>query len=218
MENIKIKKAKLIIHKEDGITEEIDLPGAEIVKIEREKKSNGWYRQRLDRNKDGLLHPQIMQDLARFVKGLAQDNEDGKYIAKYDWWGYTIPVKPKTLQKRGDKRQRKRRNIYKQYLIEEIEKHKEGLEELFGKKVIIYLCFYLRRSKYEQSDLDNYAKLILDSIKSYIGDDSQITTLLMDKKLLYQHYDDADLDFLENTLIIVADEKAKKDLLMGIGS
>ena len=78
------------------------------------------------------------------------------------------------------------------------------------------LCFYLRKKNYESSDLDNYAELILDVLKLYSGDDSQITTLLLDKKMLYNNYDKSDLDFLENTLMVVTEEKAKQDFLKSI--
>jgi Holliday junction resolvase RusA-like endonuclease len=128
----------------------------------------------------------------------------------------TLQPKPRPFQKRGGKRNKNWRNKYKEYLSEDISKNEKDLKKFKNKKVLLYLCFYLRKRNFEQSDIDNYVELIMDALKCYIGDDKNVVNLIVDKKMLYEEYDPSDLDFLENTLVLVSEPLAKKDIVISI--
>lgn len=218
MGEIKIKSGKLTIRdrKTGEIVEEINIPEGEVIKFWKEEETDNWHRERFDRSKDGLVHSQIAQDIDKITKNVSYEDKNGSLKSKYNLWLSTLSPKPKTLQRKGDKRQTQQRNIYKNLFQEEFEKNKQDLEKFKRKGLFVYLCFYLRDRKYKTTDLDNYPKLILDALKPYIGDDSQITTLLLEKKQLYKDYNNSDLDFVENSLIIVAEENAKQDIIEAI--
>jgi len=214
MGEIKITRGKITIRdrKTGNIVNEIEIPAGQIIKYWPEKEPDNSHRERLNREKDGLLHPQIAQDIIRIRDSVSYIGKEGNLLGKYNMFMFTLSPKPKTLQRKGGNEQSKQRNIYKDYITEEFKKNRDALEKFKGLKIFVYLCFYLRKKKFEGTDLDNYPKLILDCLKPFSGDDSQIITLLLEKKQLYVDYHKADLDFIENTLIIVAEENARKDI------
>jgi len=45
----------------------------------------------------------------------------------------------------------------------------------------------------------------LDALQPYVGDDRNIISVHLDKKQLYDDYPKPDIDFLENTLIVIVE-------------
>lgn len=101
-------------------------------------------------------------------------------------------------------------------LLTKIKKNEKNLRKFKGKNLFIYLCFYLRKVKYENSDVHNYHDLVIDAFNPYVGDDSKITSVHLEKKKLNEKYPKEDLDFLENTLVVIVEDKHKNDLLKAL--
>ncbi len=176
--------------------------------ISPEKEGAKWYREKWNRKKDGVLVPEILEDMNKIGISLCKTNEKGELVGKYpDAFITNLPANPKAS--------RRSRKEYLSYLKEYIKKegHDKDIKKFYGKKVLIYIAVYLRRSRYEEgNDIDNFEKPILDALKEYIGDDSQVDTLIGEKKLLPNYYEE-DLDFIEQVIIAITNPEAKVDIL-----
>lgn len=189
---------------QEGIDEHGRVKGKLI--ISEEKDSIPWHREKFDRKKDGLLVPEIMEDMNRISLNLCKINEKGERIGKYPAWMTNLSPNPKTSK--GAKQE------YSSYLKEGINKGNKDneLAKFIGREKLVYIIVYLRDKRYlSGNDVDNFAKLILDSLKPFIGDDDKITTLMVEKKLL-SNYPKEDLDFIEQAVVVVTVPDAKKDL------
>ena len=176
-----------------------------------EDNPDNSHRERLDRKKQGLVHKQIYDDMQKIMKQVSYIDETNFPKGKYQTWTKTIEPNPKTLQRKGG--QSNIRKKYREILEEYFKKEKDELGKFKDKKLLVYLCFYLRKDRFEKSDVDNYIKWFIDSFKEYIGDDKQIATLIAEKKQLDDNYEEADLDFLETTLVYITEHRARSDLL-----
>ena len=178
------------------------------VTISPEKEKNNWHRERLDRKKDGLLAPEIIKDMEKIAINLCKQNEKGQYVGKYsNFYMINLPANPKSSKSSKQE--------YSSYIKEFIVKKGDDkkIAEFRGKRVLVYICVYLRKSRYEKgNDVDNFAKNVLDSLKEYLGDDSQVDNLIIEKKLL-PNYPEEDLDFLEQVIVAITDPEAKVDIL-----
>jgi len=176
--------------------------------ISPEQKGTTWYRMQMDRKKDGLLTPEMIADIQKIGINLSKINEKRQYIGKYpNLFVANFPANPKSSKKS--------KKEYSSHLKEHIVKKGWGKEfaKFHNKRVLIYIIIYLRESRYKNgNDVDNFAKSILDSLKEYIGDDSQVDILIIEKKLL-SGYDEKDLDFLEQAIVAVTNPEAKADIL-----
>ena len=74
---------------------------------------------------------------------------------------------------------------------------------------------YLRKERYEQSDVDNFIKPLIDGLKEYFGDDNKVQTVIAEKKMLDEKYAEEDFDFLECSLVTITDFKAR-DIVLNI--
>ncbi len=170
-----------------------------------EEKTHPWWRDTLDRKKDGLVPVEAAQDLDLIAKNLSKPNETGQLVGKYNLFVTTLQANPKSSQG-SDK------IAYKNRLINELEKNRNNLVKFKDKEVLLYVLIYLRKERYEKNDVDNFLKGIIDAFKPFIGDDSKITTLIAEKRKL-GNYQEADLDFLEQIMIVLTDPQARGDIL-----
>ncbi len=205
-----IKRAKLTIRdKKTGEIKEIEIDPSKVwSKVE--DKPNNWHRKEFNRFTGNIAHPQIIQDINRIGKNIIALHPNG-----INFISFILTPRPMPLQK-GDSKQAEYRKLYRERLDEAIKKNEKNLKKFKGKKLFIYLCFYLRKVKYENTDVHNYHDLIIDAFRPYIGDDKQIISLHLDKKQLSEKYPKEDLDFLENTLVIIVEIKHKNDLLKSL--
>ena len=185
-----------------GITIEIRKTS---VKFIPEDKTYPWWREQLDRNKEGILCPQIMQDMQRIASNLTVDNEEGQRIGKYNFFITNLSPNPKSSQGRH-------KVAYREALVSKLQKRKDELLKFKDKKVLVYVGIYLRKKRFKTHDVDNFLKAIIDALKPFVGDDSKIVSILADKKEL-ENYPTEDLDFLEQIFIVVTDPSARADIL-----
>jgi len=203
-DEIKIKSLTL----KRGNEKILELKGDEIASFSLipEKSVSPYWRKILDRNRDCLVHKQNYEDLNSFIKNIPHTyNENGQPIAKYEAWACVVPPKPKSLQASSVSK-------YKKNLTEFFETQKDKLQKFKDLNLLIYLCVYLRKERFD-TDVDNLAKPILDSLKPYFGDDKKVHTLIVEKKQLYDNYDPTDLDFIENSLVIILDSMVRNDIV-----
>ncbi|MDP4012022.1 MAG: RusA family crossover junction endodeoxyribonuclease [Candidatus Nanoarchaeia archaeon] len=170
----------------------------------REDKTYAWWRERLDRDKDGILCPEIGQHMLNIAQSFTRKNDKGQIVSKYNMFMTNLSPNPRSSQ--GLKKQK-----YKKYLINHLNKNKEALLKFKDKEVLVYIAVYLRPKKAETQDIDNFSKVILDALKEFIGDDSKVNTLIM-KKYKLENYPKEDLSFLEQVVILVTDPKASSTL------
>ncbi len=163
-----------------------------------------WWRKQLDRQKEGILCPQIANHMLKVASNLTKKDEQGQRVGKYDVYITNLPPNPKSSQ--GNMKTKYKRNI-----ISCLEKKKEGLEKFKDKEIFVYVAIYLRPERYKTHDIDNFLKAIIDSLKEYTGDDSKVVCILADKYQL-EDYPKEDLDFLEQAFIVVADPKARREI------
>lgn len=177
------------------------------VLIFQENPSDTWYRGKWNRKKDGLLPPEIIADMQKFAIGLSNVNDKGQYIGKYELIMTNLPANPKSSKSS--------KSEYTAFIKEHLKKKgtdKEIAIKFNNKKVLVYIAVYLRKSRCDKgNDVDNFAKNILDSIKEYLGDDSQVDALIVEKKPLVG-YPEEDLDFIEQAVVAITNPEAKSDI------
>lgn len=207
VKELKVKNVRLTQkNRETGEETEIFNANNATVKMMVEKKPDYWYRKIFDRNRDALLHKQVAQDTKKILDKLSYTDEKGNLKAKYLTEVMTVSPKPKTQQSKSASK-------YKQLIREQMEKRKTNLAKFKDKKLLVFICVYLRKERYEQSDVDNFAKPIIDGMKEYFGDDNKVQTVIIKKKMLDEKYDKEDLDFLEGSLIMITDINAEETIL-----
>lgn len=207
VKELKVKNVRLTQkNRETGEETEILNANNAVVKMMVEKKPDYWYRKMFDRNRDALLHEQVAQDTKKILDKLSYTDEDGNLKAKYLTEIMTVSPKPKTQQSKSASK-------YKQFIKEQMKKRKMNLAKFKDKKLLVYICVYLRKERYEQADADNFAKPIIDGMKEFFGDDNQIQTIITKKKMLDEKYDKEDLDFLEGSLVMITDISAEEKIL-----
>ena len=108
-----------------------------------------------------------------------------------------IPVKPKSMQ--GEKKK-----IYRKYLEDLFITKSKSLEIFKEHEIFVYICVFLSKKRYS-TNVDNIAKPIIDAMKSYFEGDRKIKVLIVEKKMLDEKYPKDDLDYLQNSMIIVVD-------------
>lgn len=166
-----------------------------------------WWRTILDKNKDCILHEQNAEDLNKFIKNNIPytRNENGQKIAKGEIYATLIPPKPKSSQTHSISK-------YKKNLNDFFKTRKNNLDRFKNLNKLIYLCFYLSEKRFK-ADVDNLAKPVLDALKPYFGDDSKIHTLIVEKKQLKEGYEPEDLDYYENSVIIILDVMTRDNII-----
>ena len=133
------------------------------------------WRKILDRNRDCIVHKQNVEDIDIFMKKIPHTiNEKGQTIAKCQIWADIVPPKPKSFQSKSKPK-------YMEYLKEHFETRKKKLEKFKDLNLMIYLSIYLSKERFT-SDVDNFAKPILDALKPFFGDDSKVHILIVEKK------------------------------------
>lgn len=169
-----------------------------------EKNTEPWWRQSLDRKKEGFLCPEVAADILRIATNLSVEEENGTRVGKYNTFMTNLTPNPKSSQ--GNMKTK-----YKDYLINQLKSKEADLKKFYGKKILIYLAIYLREKRFETNDVDNFIKAILDAIKVYVGDDRHVVSVIADKKCL-EGYPAEDFDFIEQILLVITDPEAKKDI------
>jgi len=208
MGEVKVLKGKLTVRdrKTGNIVKEIEIPAGQVIKFWQEKEPNNWHRKEFDRNKDGLVHTQIIQDIQKIIRKISYIEGNNTLKSKCLAEITTVAPKPKTQQSHSISK-------YKQLLKDHFQKHQQSLSRFKDKKLLVYICIYLRKERYEQSDVDNFIKPIIDALKEYFGDDNKVEAIIAEKKQLFEEYHQEDLDFLESSLVAILDIKARKNLL-----
>jgi len=175
------------------------------VKFIPEDETYPWWREQLNRKKDGLICPQILKDMLKIGMNLSRENERGERVGKYNLFLTNLSPNPKSSQGKSKRE-------YKEALISKLKKRSAELEKFKDKKILLYVAIYLRKERFESNDVDNFLKAIIDAIKEYTGDDSSVVSVLAVKKLL-ENYPEEDLDFLEQIFIAITDPQAGSDIL-----
>lgn len=156
-----------------------------------------------DRNKISILHDELVADLERFSK-IFPDNKDAL--------PFFIPTIPRTLQRHGGK-QKERIERYKAYLEEQFEALEENLVKFKdSKEILLYIIAYLDKNHYKKYDVDNIPKHFCDSLKKFIGDDSKIQTLIIEKKQI-KSKKPIKSDYLEQFFVFISKTNCKRCLL-----
>ena len=151
------------------------------IKKEKRNHEDYSYRRYLNREKDAILLPVVSRDMG-ILAGNNAIEKDGKIVGKRNIYLSSIPIKPKPFGNLKGKSS-KQKEKYKNYFREHFKKKGEELEKLKKEKhLLVYLCFYLREKKFLKSDIDNYIKVIIDVLSEFIGDDSKIVSLIVEKK------------------------------------
>lgn len=164
-----------------------------------------WWRERLSREKEGVLCPQIIQHMWKISLNLSEDDGTGRRIGKYNCFMTNLPPKPKSSQ--GSSKTK-----YKKHLLSYLKRNEDDLKKFKDKEIFVYIALFLREKKFNKYDVDNFAKAIIDSLKDYTGDDNKVTSVYIEKFKL-ENYPVKDLDFLEQAVILIADPKARQDIL-----
>lgn len=185
-----------------GITIEFHEKG---IKFIPEDITDPWWRDHLNRSKDGILCPQILSHMHKILLNLTKVNDVGQRVGKYNIFMTNLQPNPKSSQG-------KMKTTYKDNLIERFEKSREKLEKFRDKEVFVYIAIFLRPKRYDSHDLDNFLKAIIDSLNEFIGDDSKVVSILTDKIKLID-YPKEDFDFLEQAFIVIGDNlEARSDI------
>lgn len=180
------------------------------ITIRKEKGVNYSYRNYFDREKDAILLPIVSRDMGLLV-GNNMIEKDGEIVGKRDIFCSSCPITPKAFGNMKPKKVKKKK-VYIKLLDNFFLKHIKDLEKFKVKKeLLVYVCFYLRESKFINNDLDNYIKALLDILKKFIGDDKKIVSLLVEKKGL-MGIENIDADFFEQSIIFISTPDAKEDL------
>lgn len=193
------------------MNEKKELPGTTIeiqdnkITFIPEKTTYPWWRNALDRKKEGFLFPEILQDMDRIAFNLTKEGPAGKRMSKYDAYAINLSANPKSSQG-------KQKSEYKKIIISQLEKGRSALEKFKGREILVYIAVYIRKERYDTNDVDNFVKTIIDALKPYVGDDSKVVVIIAEKKLIGD-YPIEDLDFLEQVLLVVTVPEAKIDLL-----
>ncbi len=176
--------------------------------ITPEIEANTWYRNRLDRKKDGLVVQEVQDDIMRIGLNLSKRNEEGKWVGKYKkTWMAHLPPNPKSSKSAKKK--------YSSYLKESINQQNKNneLSNFVGEDKLVYIVVYLGDKRYNSgNDADNFAKVILDTLKPFMGDDSKVTLLIVEKRLV-SGYPKEDTDFIEQAIVFVTLPEAREDIL-----
>jgi Holliday junction resolvase RusA-like endonuclease len=163
------------------------------------------FAKHLDRVKDGILPPEIAEDMYKISLNLTREGSNGKRIGNYRLVVINLPANPKSSQKP------KMRARYKKILIEQMLCHKNELVKFKGLKILVYIAIYLRIEKFESYDVDNFLKAIIDALKEYTGDDRDVVSVLAVKKNL-EGYPENLYDFIEQTVVAVTTPDALSDI------
>ena len=86
-----------------------------------------------------------------------------------------------------------------------------GAETTKGAKPL-YIIAYLDKEHYKKYDVDNLPKHFCDALNYFVGDDSKIQTLVVEKKQI-KSKKPIKSDYLEQFFVCVADKHYKKDLI-----
>ena len=156
------------------------------------------FKKQLKKNKDSVMHKEMKANLVSFINRLPSNfDKDGKEIIKCKISSFMIPVKPKSMQ--GEKKK-----IYRKYLEDFFKTKSKSLERFKELGIFVYICVFLSKKRYS-TNVDNIAKPIIDAMKPYFEGDRKITVLIVEKKMLDEKYPEDDLDYLQNSMIIVVD-------------
>lgn len=186
-----------------GIAPDKSNKDLKIVSVTPEERTDYWYRQRLDREKDGLVPPEIMDDMLKIGKNLTYLDEEGNRRGRFNNWIGTLSPNPKPSELS--------RSRYITLLRNHIMKkeYDKDLLKFKNKDVLVYIVVYLGKKRYSSgNDVDNIAKPVLDALKLFIGDDAHVVTLIVEKKCL-PDYPKEDLNFIEQVVACVTDTRAK---------
>lgn len=178
-------------------------------RITREMLSNN----EKDANIFLICHKEIMSDMKRLqniINSSLNEVEPGVFITRCEHILFPIPTIPRTLQKRSNKRQKERIERYKTYLRKEFEKHKEALEIVRGKKILLYIIAYLSKKRHKDLDVDNIPKHFCNVLKEFIGDDKLIQLLILEKREVDTKNIESEL--CEEFLIFITHESFKEYL------
>lgn len=121
------------------------------IKFIHEKNTEPWWRNALDRTKDGFLCPEIAEDIQKIATNLTVKCEDGLLRGKYNLFMTNLPPNPKSSQ--GNMK-----TDYMKHIKGYLHKKEVDLKKFYDKQIIVYLAIYLRPERFETNDVDNFIK------------------------------------------------------------
>ena len=157
--------------------------------------------------KDSVMHKEMKEDLKRFLKNLPKyTDKQGIERIKCEICSFMIPVTPKSYAK-----SKRKKKLYRRYLKECIKPKSKLLEKFKEFEIIVYIYVYFSKRRYS-TNVDNIAKPIIDAMKPYFQGDSKVKVLIVEKKMLDESYPKDDLNYLQNSMIIIVDSIARNDI------
>lgn len=163
-------------------------------------------KSQLKKNKNSVMHKEMKRDIKNFIYRLpTYIGKGGKERIKCKITCSMIPAKPKSFQSDSVKK-------YKEYLKEYFKPRAKLFEQFKESEIFVYICVYLSEKRYP-TNVDNIAKPIVDEIKPYFNGDRKVKVLIVEKKMLDTKYPLDDLDYLQNSMIIVVDAKFRDEFL-----
>lgn len=170
----------------------------------------------LKKNKKSVMHRQMKEDLIRFRDNIpSYKDEEGIKRSKCEISSFSIPIKPKSFYSPSKKK-------YEEYIHAYLKPKAQQLAKFKDLEILVYICVYLskRKDRYPVIDVDNIAKPILDAMKPYFGDDKEtsngdrkVKVLIVEKKMLDATYPEDDLDYLENSVVVITDAMVRNDIV-----
>jgi hypothetical protein len=163
-------------------------------------------KDQLEKNKDSVMHQEMKNDLLRFIYFLpTYIDKEGIERIKCEISCFMIPVKPKSTG--GGKKQ-----IYREYLKDYFKSKSKLLEKFKEFEIIVYIFAYFSKDRY-QTNVDNIPQPIINAMKPYFQGDRKVKVLIVEKKMLDENYPKDDLNYLENSMVIVVDAMIRDDIL-----
>lgn len=163
-------------------------------------------KNQLKKNKDSVMHQEMKNDLIRFIYFIpTYIDKKGIERIKCEISCFMIPVKPKSVG--GGKKQ-----IYRKYLEDYLKSKSKSLEKFKDFEIIVYIFAYFGKDRYN-TNVDNLPQPIINAMKPYFQGDRKVKVLIVEKKKLNENYPEDDLDYLENSMVIIADAMVRNNIL-----
>jgi Holliday junction resolvase RusA-like endonuclease len=165
-----------------------------------------------------ILHNEILEDMRKLINNMMKNayiDQKGTPRAPCEQILFQLSTRPKTLQRKG----RQSRNIekYRANLRKKLEEHKETLDLIKDKEMLLFIIAYLTEKNFNNYDVDNIPKHFCDVLKEFTSSngqgDNMIRTLIVQKKIVKQKPPEAiSLEQCEEFLVFITHDSYKKFL------
>jgi len=158
------------------------------------------------RHVDSVMHQEMKDVLVRFLHHIpSYKDEKGDTRSKCEITSFSVNMMPKSHNSMNAKDRQNLDNC--------IRPRAERLAVFKNLDKLVFICFFLSKKRFSDADVDNLAKPIMDGLKHYFGDDNRVTVLITEKRMLSEQYPKDDLDFLENSLVVITDAMVRDDII-----